>query len=664
MTLFLATLLVTLLYAFSVYGWGRITLKFAFGEMAPSSIPYTITTGIAALIFLGGVLNTLHIAYTGVLTFLLLCGFGFTIHLERHKLIQLKNLSLHSLLDSLSTPKTHHILALLTAILAIFLIHNLLPSNNFNFHDDLHSYMTRLSLMSQTGDLGQNPIAIIGLDSLGAQAFMQSFATGIFGLNYANAFDAVFCFILSCAMILAISKELNSNWIVASASLSVLIMLNMQQVNLSSIYSTIVLILGLAYTHICWEKALPQPHHSSPYKTLTPTFLFLSSLIAMKLLTAFFTAYLFIFMFALIHYNSQRLKAFFISGGLLTLFASPWFLVHIEKYFVAITKRIDGTNSNTEAGIDFASNIENIPFDNFFASQELFWGGNLFGYNLLFTLTALLAVALLIRYRSISTRNLILLPLCSATILAYITGALFFEYSMALRYSLPFLAASFSIAILFMGTPIENSKQRDQKATIGIYSLCSVCLIVTIMLHSFYESFDRRIEVSKSINGTMMFPTNNSYHTYLAQAISDEQTNLYRELQEKCPAEKPIFAWVSTPYNFDFDKNQILYMTEPQTLTPWYNLSPTNNPIDFDSQLRELGAECVIWEYKGTGMKPIQEFRKYQKSPSILYQRIGNNVVNLATALQSLAKASDILMHKNGTIVFSLGKIAPTNSQG
>jgi len=609
---------------------------------------FAICLGVATLILLGGLLNVAHLATTGVVTVLACLGIGLALFFGHRNIASLRHLSLNEFSEQLDKTDAGRFLSFLCMVLSIFLIAYLLPGKVFNFHDDLHTYMPRLALMSQTGDIAQNPLGFVGLDSLGAQTFMQSFATGVFGLGYANGFDAVFCFVLSCMLLTAICKDLDANWIIAVAALTALITINLQQVNISATYSITALLLGIVYSGL-----QAGPAEEIDLKQSMPLVILLAALVSMKLMAALFATYFFVFYVANSVLVFRRVKNAF--GLLVLLIATslPWFLVHIEKYWTAMIKVLADPDSNTSFAVDLSSTFLGNPVESLFGQNELFWGGSLFAYNSLFSALVLLTLALFFvgqRYWLLKT---VLLPFSFATTITYLTATLLFDVEMAIRYSLPFLIVASSIVLPLTG----NLKQLDffqYKDRANLISVGLAVMLLGFVTLWFYPSFDRRIDVAQKHHGVVMFPVSAQVASYVQEAMSVENKSKYDEYQSYCEAGSPVFVWVSAPFHFDFERNQIVYFAEAQTVTPWFSIPTESGASGVRSFFDESGIECVIWEYQGAGMKSINEYRQYRESAILSYRRVGEKVVPLFESLERLANDNSIVFNESGVVVFRL----------
>ena len=83
----------------------------------------------------------------------------------------------------------------------IFTIATQLPPSIYNFHDDYQKYFAYPVRMVETGTVFGSPLSAMGLQTLGAQAFLDGFVVAFFPIGYINGVDAVFglflCLILA-----------------------------------------------------------------------------------------------------------------------------------------------------------------------------------------------------------------------------------------------------------------------------------------------------------------------------------------------------------------------------------------------------------------------------------------------------------------------------------
>lgn len=664
MTGTLFAIVIVALYSAALFGWGLIALRVTANEQQ-HPFSYTLAVGIAALIFLGGILNAAGLAYSKVLLGLLIVGWITAFHFLVTEIQQHENRAtiLSDVLDRFSRPTPETISYILLALLSIFLIHNLLPSQSFNFHDDYHTYIPRIEAMAAMGTLGGNPLALIGVDSLGAQQYMQAFVTSVFGFRYVNGFDAVLCMIVSCALVIQLAKLVNAPWFVGLSGMLVVLLINAQQVNVSSVYSTTALALALSYAAVLANRQSADSLKAHLLR-LAPAILICSALIALKLMTAIFAALFFLLLVLLPGASGQqslaeRVKLLVASGAVLTAVTAPWFLVHASNYWTALMHKA-GDSSAFANSINASSNLERLSLGRFFSSQELFWGGSYFGYNAMFLLLAAAFAWLLLRSgdERRPPDHCAAAAVAGAAALSYAFGLLVFEPDMALRYSIPFLIASVAATsvILFARPEAQDSESAPTASTAssGWAVLASIAVLQALLLYSFSDSFLRRLNVVRQYQATLMFPLNDTYRQYMQVTFSRQRAQAHLQAQGLCPAGRGTLTWVSTAFLFDHTRNNIYNFASPAVLTPWFTLPTDGDTEALRKALIDMGIECIIWEHKGFGMKSHRQHVMAANSGIHIQQKLGQRVLALRKALAELAISSAMKYNKDGLVVIDV----------
>src|SRR5690349_12035792 len=138
--------LVTTAAGASLWGWGRTATRAARASDLPVTL--TVALGLAVLVFLGGLLNVLHLAYALTLDVVAITGLGLA-GFQVQKAGGVK----------LVPPSRDTLLALLPLLLAgWFLASHLLPQSAYNVYDDLEKYFAHPVKMLANGTFGSNPL--------------------------------------------------------------------------------------------------------------------------------------------------------------------------------------------------------------------------------------------------------------------------------------------------------------------------------------------------------------------------------------------------------------------------------------------------------------------------------------------------------------------------
>jgi hypothetical protein len=120
---------------------------------------------------------------------------------------------------------------------------------------------------------------------------------------------------------------------------------------------------------------------------------------------------------------------------------------------------------------------------------------------------------------------------------------------------MPFLIAAVPLTILFVetgGTWKKSSDRSDllHKASAIAAAACLVALIAVLSPYS-AQRFSRLIQTHTVVS----FPVRDI--TPIARAFSREEQTYLRQIQSKLRVQATIWAWVDTPFHFDFARNQV-----------------------------------------------------------------------------------------------------------
>lgn len=255
-----------------LYGWGWAARRIL--RAGPANWPTTAASGMAALVFLGGLLNLARLAHPWALAILAAVGLALGV----------KKWGQYTLFPFL-----------VPVAILIFVIVTQVPPQAYNFHDDFQKYFAHPVRMLETGTVFGSPLNDIGLDTLGGQAFLDGFSVAFFPIQYINGVGAALALFL-CMMLAAEFKNF-------LATLSVFV-INPQYVNTSALYTGSLLMLGAVMEE-------------------SPAMLGLlyAALIALKSTFVLFVAF---------HVLARRNLR---SIGFAGLFLAPWILVHAPHYF-------------------------------------------------------------------------------------------------------------------------------------------------------------------------------------------------------------------------------------------------------------------------------------------------------------------------------------------
>ena len=578
----LLALLALLAFAASAWGWGRFVLRVC--RLEPGSgIGYPIALGLAALAAAGGWLNLLHVAYPPVLWTLLLAGWIAASTRLGDARAALRN-----------TVVTGQLLlpALLIALVAVFLSVSLLPSAVFSPEDDLQMYFPRPVRMLQTGTLGGDLFDPLGLDSLGAAAFLQGFTLLVAAPNFLNALDAVFCATLTLVLLVSIAHRVQAHFLVILAALCATVLLHPQQINISSMYSIAAVTLALVPAAAA-VTAGGTPAGAELWRRAIPAGLLIAALPALKLSTPVFVASAGIFLIAGIAASEGWRMALRAAGSIAAaaaIFLLPWILLHGGRYSRMVQVESGGL---PEPAGDPARLISGV---------ELYWGATATSYNVVAVFILVVAAAAIIHHWRAGGRHrpeaLGLVALCAAAAATYIPNAIYFGVEPGTRYNVPGLLAALGSAVLLAGGLLSGrSDQGAHKLLLPVRAAILVVAVPAAMVFLFSSALAQRIYNAAVRHMVVSFPDDDGVMAdYTAWATGPQAARLLRTAQARTLSGERILAMVSYPHHLYFARNPISVASEFGLQTAWLDLPLDADGLQMQRFLRARGVRYVIWQ--------------------------------------------------------------------
>jgi len=314
--------------AFMLYGWGWAARRVL--RARETNWPATAACGMAALVFLGGVLNLARLANAWALLSLASAGIIFAVCRFRKPEISAL------------------VRFLIPGAVLIFTVATQVPPRAYNFHDDFQKYFAHPVRMLETGTVYGSPLNDIGLDTLGGQAFLDGFSVAFLPIPYINGVGAALALFL-CMML---ASQFKSVFTSTLAALSVFV-INPQYVNISALYTGSFLMMGAIL-------------EESP----AITGLLYAGLVALKSSFVLFVA---------VHVvATRRMKA----GVFAVLFVAPWILLHAPHY----VQFLHASPAIADHG------VRPVESFNIFSTEPLDYGSTPLAYTLLMIAVALCGV--------------------------------------------------------------------------------------------------------------------------------------------------------------------------------------------------------------------------------------------------------------------------------
>lgn len=666
----------------STLGWGRPVAKFFFRGVI-NTPAFSATLGLACWIFLGGILNALRVAYPAALGSIFLAGLCVSCLFLYLTIRNTRSLAdfLIPLRFGLLAPR--FTLTFLTAssspllILAavVFLIATLMPTSAFNFHDDFHMYMVRPIRMLHTGTLGGDPFDLLGIDSLGAQSFLQTFVLIHLPLDYLNGFDVIFSFMLSGFLLIELGRKLGVSWQFLITSLLLLIFINPQYVNISSLYSSTLMILALIFS-VCLPttpKEATDIRFTLRHSALMA--LLLSSLIALKATFVIFAGLFFALYVTLsisyTHKKAQSAIAAAVTALISTILLIPWVVVSFKNYKTVI--QIHSQHSAYQALDAGRSPFTAGDFTQIFSLGELFYGGSYLNYNLIVVVMAIagfMSARLLRRNKDqVQVRQLIsVASACGAGIGSYWANAQLFDPETAVRYSCPVLLAVLPASVLIVGkcclTPRGGALQTASQAPAIMRARVMSVLLLGILIASFANVLIDRGKHAFVTRTIVSFPFDESYIAYNQFVLSEQAQNRLLNIQSVTEKGSTILALVSSPFLLDFARNRILAASDWGLTAPWLDGAFGGGRKTIEKYLKDEGVRYAMWEYNGWGMRADQTLRKYLKAPFPQFRKMAANALSLRETLSSVGNTSRVIYNDGQLVVFDFGAQGHGDSRG
>jgi hypothetical protein len=512
--IFAASLFFIVVATLMFLGWGWAFLRVV--RVESPNWPTTVALGTAVVVFIGGLLNLARLAYPISLA---LVGAIGVILATRTRITRLPIL-----------------IVILIAAVMIFTIATQLPPSIYNFHDDYQKYFAYPIRMIETGTVFGSPLSAIGLQTLGAQAFLDGFVVGFFPIKYVNAVDAVFGLFLC----LLLASQFAKDRVMSVVCVLSVVFINPQYVNISTLFCGSALIMAMVAV-----------------EDVASLGLLYAALIAMKPIYAVFAA---IHLLAISRFRWQSILR---TGFAAVLFLSPWILVHAPNYLAAL-------HTHHSAPTPVAGDIDTERM-NLFSVEPLAYGSTAANYTVL---VIALSICGVICWRARSMKAVAGYATAVATFLifVYVFGPMQYGYDHGLRYFTP---VAIGIAPAVFGLTAAN---RPRWLPI---------LIAIVPLAAFAPSLRTRVatEISTHSAASYAWLTKDAdYLEYNRRVLTGPEWEFVKSLQGRIPPGEPILAWINTPFYLDYKRNRILDIDTAGIGVPWSAIP---------------AARYLIWDYAG-----------------------------------------------------------------
>jgi hypothetical protein len=533
---FAASLFLIAVATLMFLGWGWAFLKVL--RLDRGTWPLTAALGMAAVIFAGGILNLARLAYPSALAALAAIGLL---------------LAIFALRDGLSIDPPPLIVATLIAIVLVFTIATQLPPSVYNYHDDYQKYFAYPVRMVETGTVFGSPLSAMGLQTLGAQAFLDGFVVAFFPIVYINGVDAVFGLLL-CLLLAGQFNPKQKNLLAMTvvAVLSV-VFINPQSVNISTLFCGSALIMSMA--------AVDDPASLG---------LLYAALIAMKPIYAVFIA---IHLLSISLIAGRGIRWSLRTALAAAIFLAPWALVHAPNYLAAL-------RTSHPAPTPVPGDIDTEKL-NLFSIQPLAYGSTAANYTALAIAIAICGfICWRVKPSSMKTVACSVAAVVTLLVFVYLLGPIEYGYQHGLRY--------YTTVAIGLAPPIFSSTaQAADRLHCRLQRVWLPLIVAIVPLAAFGSSLRARIGTAVSTHSSSSYSwlaKDADYLEYNRQVLTGSERKDVKTLQSLVPRGETILAWMNTPFYLDYRRNPIVDIDTAGLGVPWAAVPQ---------------AKYLMWDYAG-----------------------------------------------------------------
>jgi len=589
-----------------------------------------LTVGLGALMFLGGVLNLLRLAYGWVFDGLILGGILLAVYFRKSR---------PSLPQNRNEWFYVAVLGLVIALIIGFTISTQLPPRAYNFHDDYEKYFSHPVRMLQTGTLFGSSLTGIGIQTLGGQAFLHGIVLNHFPVQYINGVDAVFGLLLCLLLTVSAVPRRLAFLPISLLGLLMVFSINPQYVNVSALYMGSAFMMALILLFSRSNKPVGEGSNHLPPPVLAG--LLAAALVALKssfvlfpvLQAAFFCAALILF-----RVNIRHISRWCLSTALMTfIFLAPWLLLHLPHY-------LHWSNAAAQSAVAVSTG----EVLNLFSLDPLFYGASFAHYTVVALSIVVSAFALFLwklttRNPSNSANFAGLAASGSAIFVSYLflvkLGSGLVDYSVNLRYTIPFLIAG-APAVITLSCVLAAGEGSAKLRNFLVAAMLSLELLIVA---GFSENLVMRIKQASQSGNILAFSglaAQPHFLEYNREVLYGKVGSRVAEAQKRVPYGRKLVAWVMTPFYLDFKRN-VIYDVDPSGLdSPWTAMPPE--------------AEYFMMEYAGFAVRPIGVYYDYLNYAG--RQSAAQSCLDFLRTVWTLRKDADVLYDDGRIIVFKANK--------
>lgn len=651
-------------YFLALFGWGRLLEKL-FQITWPYSL--TISLGMAGWIFLGGILNLFGLAYPLALDGIVLFGLAYSAltFLRSWRLPVFSNYKN----EYFSKDYLLRLLPAATVIIIVFVFvaSTISSPQAFNFHDDLEKYLSHPIRMLATGSLQGSAFNALGSETFGGQAFLHGFAVAHWPIGYVNTVDSVFALVLSLMMLLSVALGAGLPFWFIPLIVTVPIFINPQYVNISSIYTAIVLILLLFLG--LWVQVKENNGTLTTWRCAAWLGLVYAALVVLKtvylLLVVMHFTILFVGLICISYswkdvlFWTTKVTAFTV------VFLSPWMLLYYSNWIAFLANILAPHTYVLDSGY-YRYTAKAI---NLFSLDPLFYdlAATFAHYTLTVILVAFCSIFLFIytlpnelRYKMQTVTEF---ATCITPPILYFVSIVMIAPRLlgpdeGLRYICPAIIAGVPSTLIIASTRVSESIQgRNIKNRLGKYPIVIFALFSLGIVGSFSHSFSARGEQAFRHGSLLSFPQrprDPEYRAYNRFALGSDAKEEIEKAQQFVPEGESFIAWTPLALHLDYRRNRIIDIDPAGLANPWVDFPFGKKSSDGVKYFINEGAYYVLWHYRSYAVRPVGNLREEAASPYPRAHTIGVRTQQLVKMLSDMTQDSQILGNNGSIVVFKL----------
>ena len=651
-------------YFLALFGWGRLLEKL-FQTSWP--FPLTISLGMAGWIFVGGILNVLGLAYPLALDSIIFLGLAYA----ALTFLRSWRLQAFSSYRNLYLSRDY-LLRFLPAFIVILIVFIFVASTisspqAFNFHDDLEKYLSHPIRMLATGTLAGSAFNALGSETFGGQAFLHGFAVAHWPLGYVNTIDSVFAFVLCLMMLLSVALRARLPFWLIPLVVTVPIFINPQYVNISSIYTAILLILLLFLG--LWVQVREQSNTLTTWPCAAWLGLVYAALVVLKTVYLLFVVVHFTILFIGLICISYSWKDILLWAtkvtAFITIFMSPWIFLYYSNWIAFLANIISPHTHVLDSGYyRYTAKAINI-----FSLDPLFYD-----YSTTFvhyTLTVILVAFCSIFLFVYTLPNELKYKMQTVTEFATcVTPAILYFVSIViiaprllgpdegLRYVCPVIIAAVPATLIIASTRVSEALQgKNIKNQLQKYPMVILVVFALGVIGSFSSSLTERAKQASHYGSLLSFPQRAREPQYIAYnryALSSDAKKEVQTAQQMVPEGALLIAWTPLAFHLDYNRNRIIDIDPAGLANPWVDFPFGKALRDGIKYFIDSGAYYVLWHYRSYAVRPVGNLREEAASPYPRAHTIGVRTQQLVEMLYGMTQDSQILGNNGSIVVFKL----------